>query len=366
MEKTKATPDVLSSFEENALVDHPMFNRVYLKSFVRMFAEVLEIDPDLAARATEQLLEGRYDGLLGREYLDRPTGESDQSSEETREEEDSDAAPAHPDPEPVAREEVADVEEVIQARDIADIPQDDAVEGAAPEPEKPKEGEPGEVEGTGPEPEEAPEPEGDEPEAAGEPESEAEVADLPEPEEPEIRPVPVATPEGMAPTPLPVGPPWMGRLLWAVPVVVVLALAGILLFGRAGEPEPVLVPPTEPTPVQPMPPARVDTTDTMRVEIPPRVVLGDTVDVWVIAARDTLNPVRITADDDLRRPYWVELGDSLLVRITDRIVLERETENLEVGIAGYAIPLGRFDTGTTIEMNREQLQETLDSLRMVQ
>lgn len=343
IERTKASPDVLAAFEENALVDHPMYNRVYLRSFVRTYAEALDVDPEAALQAAEELLEGRYHGSLEEKYLSES------------EPQDSGGPVAEKPPEPALPEEP---EEKLQPGPVAEP---DADAEAPMEPDGGRE----EDQDSGVEPESSPRDE-EKPEPLKEAESESKDA-----LESGKREAAVSHPKSRdqaptGPAPLALGPPWMGRLLWAVPVVVVLALAAVLLFGRSEVPEPSSVAPTEPTPVEPLPPARVDTTDTMHVALPPRVVLGDTVDVWVVAERDTLNPVRIKADSDMRRPFWVEIGDSTLVRITDRVVLERETDVLALSVSGYRLDLDRFAPGSPIELDREQIQAMLDSLRMVQ
>lgn len=384
IERTKATPDILAAFEDNALVDHPLYNRVYLRSFVRMYAEALDVDREAALDAADQLLDGRYNGALGTRYLeDQPNAEGDSKHDIP----DSTEEPLDGNPEePVAGSQSdvgpADrIDETVDEKPEPDDASDFVPEEVAAEPDDEPE-DASEV-AVGPEVDTAGTDTDSEPDSESVPaaevssqtggDSESDPAKASTVDSPEVesddeaeasRGVDSAQP--VATVPLPVGPPWMGRLLWAVPVVVVLALAAILLFGRSENPEPVSVPPTGPTPVEPLPPVRIDTTDTMRVEMPPRVVLGDTINLWVVAARDTLNPVRIQVDTDLRRPYWVELGDSTLVQFTDHVVVDRETGVLALGVAGYRIPASGFVPGAPITLNREQIQAVLDSLRMVQ
>ncbi len=340
IERTKASPDVLASFEDNALVDHPMYNRVYLRSFVRTYAEALEIDPDEALQAADELLEGRYQGSLAAEYL-REGAEGETGGRKADESEDVESS-----------------EEAGDSRDDVTPESGDETEPG-----------PGADGGAGATPASG---EGSADEVAAEPESlpdegsalESATMAVPIDEtHTEARP---GKPEAPVSIPIPTGPQWMGRVLWAVPVIVVLALAVLLLFGRREDPEPVSVAPTEPTLVEPLPPARMDSSALMQVDMPPRIVLGDTMNIWVVAERDTLNPVRIKADEDIRRPYWVEIGDSTLVRITDRILLERETDVLALSVSGYRLALDRFAPGGPIELDREQIQAMLDSLRMVQ
>lgn len=69
IEATRLTPDVFKDFDESALVDHPAFNRVYLRSVMASYARVLEIDEGLAYRALEEALDGTYAGGLRRVYI---------------------------------------------------------------------------------------------------------------------------------------------------------------------------------------------------------------------------------------------------------------------------------------------------------
>lgn len=255
--RTKASPDILEAFESNALVDHPMYNRVYLRSFVRMVAEAIDIDPEVALEAAEELLEGRYRGSLAAHYLGEPA-ETPPAAE--KKEEPSDLEPAAVD--------------VLHAFEAAD----------------------------------------------------AGLADA-----------------------------WRGRLKWVVPGMVVIILIVLWLLRGSGEPappEPQRIP--EPTPP--------DTTGI--AVVPPRIVLPDTMAIWVVAAGDTLNPVRLRIDGDQRRPYWIEIGDSMMFAVTDRIAVEREMDVVALSVAGYRLPTGRFVEGEPITYTREEIQEALDSLRL--
>jgi hypothetical protein len=83
---TKAAPTVVQEFEETALMGNPVYNRVYLRLFVRGYAEVIGIRSEDALRAVEEVLGGQYQGSLARLYL----------------EEDEDTSAPPPGPPPVA------------------------------------------------------------------------------------------------------------------------------------------------------------------------------------------------------------------------------------------------------------------------
>ncbi len=66
---TMISVELIRSFEERGLVDHPRFNRVYLRSFVRSLAQSIDIDASLAVHELERALEGGYTNRLAVEYL---------------------------------------------------------------------------------------------------------------------------------------------------------------------------------------------------------------------------------------------------------------------------------------------------------
>ena len=68
-EETKIPVGLIKTFEETALFDHPQFNVVYLRSFVRSYAEMVGIDPDEAIAALELAQAGRYKRELGVKHL---------------------------------------------------------------------------------------------------------------------------------------------------------------------------------------------------------------------------------------------------------------------------------------------------------
>jgi len=79
LKKTRLPADILQKFDETALVDHPAFNKVYLRSVVSSYAKVLDIDVGLARKALQQALEGRYKDLLRKKYLtDAPSSEAEE------------------------------------------------------------------------------------------------------------------------------------------------------------------------------------------------------------------------------------------------------------------------------------------------
>ncbi|HMB91752.1 MAG TPA: helix-turn-helix domain-containing protein, partial [Rhodothermales bacterium] len=63
-EATKVPLELLREFEETGLFDHPMFNRVYLRSLIRAYADTVGISPKEALSALDLALAGTYNGEL--------------------------------------------------------------------------------------------------------------------------------------------------------------------------------------------------------------------------------------------------------------------------------------------------------------
>lgn len=103
----------------------------------------------------------------------------------------------------------------------------------------------------------------------------------------------------------------------------------------------------------------VDTTMAEDPSLETRAVMptiGDTINVQVIAAVDKVDPIRVTIDDDLRRPYWLDQGDSMTFRPTERIVLEELLDNIELRIEGAEYPTNRRDDLGRIVITRDSLR----------
>jgi len=86
-QKTRITPTLITAFESDGLFDHPTFNRVYLRSFVRAYAGCINVEPDRVLHHLDRALEGEYRNELAVqitgaepevvESLDRSEAEAD-------------------------------------------------------------------------------------------------------------------------------------------------------------------------------------------------------------------------------------------------------------------------------------------------
>jgi hypothetical protein len=56
----------------------------------------------------------------------------------------------------------------------------------------------------------------------------------------------------------------------------------------------------------------------------------------VIAAKDKLSPIRATVDQDVRRPYWMELGKVVQFNWNERLFLEGDIWSMQLVLDGYA------------------------------
>ncbi|NNF04803.1 MAG: hypothetical protein HKN17_10085, partial [Rhodothermales bacterium] len=106
----------------------------------------------------------------------------------------------------------------------------------------------------------------------------------------------------------------------------------------------------------------VDTTEAVPEPTPEPISLPDTFEVRVIARDEPLDPIRGRVDNDLRRPYWVELGDTLLFRVADTVVLEREVGNALLIIETFLPPVDWLESDGTYTISRSRTQRWLDSL----
>ena len=67
-------------------------------------------------------------------------------------------------------------------------------------------------------------------------------------------------------------------------------------------------------------------------------VLGESIRVSIFAAKKDLNPIRVTIDEGLRTPHWIEKGNSMSFTIQQSISLEREVQESEIWIEGNRVP----------------------------
>lgn len=324
-EETKIPIGLLEQFEQTGLFDHPMFNRVYLRSLVRTYAEMIHIPTDTALSALDKALNGTYRG----ELLAATSGQK--GVRQITEAEEPLATERRPPAEPVEPPE-----------------QPHPPTAAAP---PPPEAEPPLVEP---------------PAVAAADEAAAEVVEEKQP----LRPVgtvqTAAGPEAQArarPSSRPKRPDPYGSTgnawQWVAGVVVILLLAAgiwaIIAFTNTSTPEaaePVAEAVPEPDTVDVAPPEPVTA----------GVTVGDTIDVVVVAETGPVQQIRVTQDTDSRRPYWIEQGRANRFPVLERIVIEEQLEKIRLLVEGYEFPTSRRDSLNRIVITRETAEAFADTL----
>ena len=334
LDATRLAEDVIEQLEETALMGNPMFNRVYLRSMFSSYASVLGIQQSEMMAALDEALSGQYIGSLAKVYLGESQGEV---AEILEDEEDGSSEELL---EGSEQKEIADAESENAASDSpdTDLPSSDA---------KPDESkgliakEPGSDKSVKSVRKES---KGDTEEGSGKSapkkvvaSSESIYGD--------------STSMGKAPTRTVMLPNMSGFLIL---VVAGIALISLIWFAVSW----LMTPQTDLDDL-------IVTTDSSQVAnrvLPERIVLGDTIRVDLIAYFEALDPIRVKADRDLRRPYWIEHTERRVFEMLETIEFEREVDRARILIDGYVIPVSWYASSVMAEITRERTQAWLDSL----
>lgn len=86
-EETRVARSLVQTFERGDLYDHPGFNRVYMRSFIRAYTSCLGVDAEEALGALDDALDGTYEHDLADRYLEEDETESEGGPEEERQDE---------------------------------------------------------------------------------------------------------------------------------------------------------------------------------------------------------------------------------------------------------------------------------------
>ena len=302
--RTKVYPHIIAQFEQDGLNEHPLFNVLYLKAFVRSYADVVGISPGVASQSYADALEGKYDRRLAVEYLDfQPS--TRQPSKVIAEEENS----------------VADIEERV----------------VSPGPQRPRDdvhsalklSVPGEVRGA----------------------FQGILATLSD----QFRNVARLGGQGI--------------FQWGI-MAAVLVLGVFLLFklvSTQNESRPLA---TSQEPLQSIQETSVtqeteDSSGTPEVDpaileksnlaqaVIDRIEGGDSLKVTVVAAYGKLDPFRAKVDRDLRRPYWLDEGDSLEFWFSSQVTVEDNLDMMQLLFEGVEYEIVDTDSSARVVINRE-------------
>ena len=352
-EETKIPSGLIEAFEETGLFDHPIFNRVYLRSFVRNYARVINISPAFTLKALEEALAGNYEGRLATEYL----GISEEEAEKTTEETEARASAPAADPTPQAPKDSTEAEPEPPS---ADEPAFEKEPVSTP---------PAEKETT-----------------PAEEESAAEAKSA-EPSKEELTAAGAsASGAGASPSSASKKASRQSRrrsrrstsrsssrqqLLYLGAALVVIALGGWLLFSfmngeNAGQAEEANA----------SAPVATDTAGAAQQgQLPAEEVatqsvdIGPTMDFNVVAAQGPVRELRVKVDEEVRRPYWIEEGNEMTFEAQNRISFEPPTEAtserpldmIALQLEGVQYPTDQRDAQGRIVITRETAQAFLDS-----
>lgn len=310
---TKVYPYIITQFEEEGLQGHPLFNDLYVRAFVRSYAQILGISPDEISRIYDQASKGSYRRQLAVAYLGLDPGEV---------------------------EPIVEVDEEAEATIPAEIRAEDS----------------------GPERQQLTS-------------SRRRV---------EFRPASREASQSSYFS----GQRWLGLLReWGNKLVEIARNNGAiqwgLLVGGIGislivilqllalndvegeQPDSSLVRSTAES-------FASDTTasiysDTLQIvkeisspaDMSKPVALKDSLELSVVASTGKLDPFRVKVDDDLRRPYWLDQGDTMRFFVSDRVVVEDNLEMMQLLLEGYTYPIYRTDSLAAVVIDRDSARAFL-------
>lgn len=318
---TQAPESQIQSFEAGTLYEESTMNPVYLRAFVRAYAEAVDLPPHAVLDQLEAALSGNYQNQLAVQYLDVPSSASKPDSSTGQ-------------PDAASRE---DEQETTPRGSSTDEGTDS-----------------GGAQSTGREHE------------SGKTEGESETPD-PDPEDETV---------STASTTESGGTLWSenrGASLVAIAGLFLMAGVGALIYASLGETDSAPNSPSESS-ARTVASADQSSPDTLAAadiaEIDERpqqaspgdIALGDTLHVTVYATAD-VRELRVQQDDNLRRPYWIREGEAAVFPFARRITLQNQLDSLRLLVEQYPYPVSRTDDEGRIVITRDKVQRFLDTLR---
>ena len=327
LDATRLADDVIEALEENGLVNHPAFNKVYLRSLYGAYGDAISVRREDMLQALEEVFAGNYIGSLARKYLGVPNTEppSEGTLPETAIPEGAESEAATPGKAPAegafSEADAAAGSSTRSDEDpgAAEVAVDNKASQQAPDT------------GKGPV---------DQPAA-----EERRLTRTPEPEE-------------RMDDRVWQGLPQKGRVLLPnMSGTALVAIAAVAFISFVWFAVSSLMDMREESDIDG--PAQ-DTTQVVETVRPAPVILPDSFRVDIVALIEALDPIRITVDRDLRRPYWIEHLDTMPFLIVDR--MEREVGNARVIADGFRVPESWLAGEGVVELTRTRIQGWLDSL----
>lgn len=360
-EKLNVPGSLLQAFEAGRLTGHPMFNRVYLRSFTRSYARAAGVPSAAAMAALDAALDGEYEkGQLQREIeaqeypqpvtSGKPEEGEGPASEGSAVESEADAAGA----------EAAGAAEPAAAEQ----------EAAKPEPDWTTQSPPGASM------EEAERRQREKEERAHKREREREERAQTQQREREER---AGRQRDAAARQREDGPARRRRRdrssgvssSWIVGALALLAVVvgGFFLIrswggggGAATETAQTTATPAD---------TAADGEQAAQQDQRPRanLQLGETMHFTVVAEGGPVRDLKVTRDQDVRRPYWIEEGQATVFPARQRIIIENPPEgqpvlnNIRLLAEGYPYPTNQRDAQGRIVITRQDMQAFADTLR---
>lgn len=345
-EATQVPESHIREFEEGTLYEQSRMNDVYLKAFIRAYAQTLGIPSDPVLEQLESALEEDYEGQLAAQFLDAPSSAASDS-----ESSDLDASP------PANRETEPD-----PAADSTKSPDASPSEGVA-----------GEKTSSGSESGDIPDP--------ARPDSPSSSPQSPRSERSGSGREEVASASSSVDSGAQrLWNQYGGTFASVALVLLVLALgAGLasVYFGGEGGGGPSSEPAASADLAdRSAPPDTSATADTVEADTagteavssseprrpPADVRLGDTLHLTV-EATSVVAGMRIQQDDDLRRPYWIEPGEAQVFPFTRRITVENQLDSLRLFLEDYPYPTTQTNDEGRIIISRDTAEQFADTLR---
>ncbi len=363
---TKMAYDLIKLFEHNALIGHPQFNRVYLRLFVRGYAEHLGMDVEMTLEALELAMKGRYTDSLAKAYLGE-SGEEGQKESSKKGEKTGREEPAAPESDQVTEE----TSSVQAEKKSSEIPHEKS-EGSTPQSDSAAT----DLGATAPKTSPTEQP------VAQKISSPKGVADR----SASSRSSSKASPSKAAGVRSSAGsdsgsgtdPRWIflgarssagsdsgsgtdPRWIFLGLFVVVVGL-GIWGLTRA------ISGPDELAQQASLSSERIEPANDMAdaaapaSTIPPQS-LPDTLNIVIVADKGGVAPIRVTVDNDLRRPYWIDRGNAMTFRMVDRIILEQQLDSVTVQVEGMTYPVSRPAGEDMVTLTRDAVRSWFSSIQ---
>lgn len=312
---TQVPESQLQSFEAGTLYEQSTITPVYLRGFVRAYAEAMDLPPDPVLDYLDSALSGEYENQLAVQHLDVPPSavEPDPTPEP------SDASSTDPDEVSQRPSETRELDESAPPTPVGDG-------GASEEPDHPED---------------------------------------PSPTPSSSRSWEIAGIDGL-------WSKYRRTLIVAITSLIVLGAVGTLTtYLESDSPpskstsEPARRAAASVDRPSPDSQAVADSTGVEETSQPlsqARRTLDDTLHVAVLATAD-VREMRVQQDDDLRRPYWIEEGEARVFPFARRITLQNRLDSLRLLLERYPYPTSRTDDKGRIVITRETAQQFFDTLR---